>query len=76
MSIVDNFIITRFTYNTVCFYGPKDSVIMRLTCILLCYCFQTFEQFEMDGCDNCDEWLHMKNNTDAVYDCTSSNFDG
>ena len=23
MSIVNNLIITRFTYNTVCFYGPQ-----------------------------------------------------
>jgi hypothetical protein len=38
--------------------------------------FQTFDQFEYDGCDNCDEFLRMKNNRDNVYDCTSSNFDG
>jgi transcription elongation factor SPT4 len=38
--------------------------------------FQTFEQFENDGCDNCDEFLNLKNNRDNVYDCTSSNFDG
>ena len=37
---------------------------------------QTFDQFEYDGCENCDEYLHMKNNRDAVYVCTSSNFDG
>lgn len=37
---------------------------------------QTFEQFEYDGCDNCEEFLRMKNNRDNVYDCTSSNFDG
>ena len=30
----------------------------------------------MDGCDNCEEYLRMKNNRDAVYDCTSSSFDG
>ena len=37
---------------------------------------QTIEQFEFDGCDNCEEYLHMKGNRDVVYDCTSSNFDG
>ncbi|KAJ8313113.1 hypothetical protein KUTeg_010486 [Tegillarca granosa] len=37
---------------------------------------KTFEQFEFDGCDNCEEYLHLKNNRDGVYDCTSSNFDG
>ena len=32
MYIVSKLIITRFTYNMVCFHGPKDSVIMSLTC--------------------------------------------
>ncbi|XP_076032790.1 transcription elongation factor subunit spt4 isoform X2 [Oratosquilla oratoria] len=32
--------------------------------------------FEMDGCENCDKFLHMKHNRDNVYDCTSANFDG
>lgn len=38
--------------------------------------FQTFEQFEYDGCDNCEEVLPIKGNKDNVYDCTSNNFDG
>ncbi|KAL5287555.1 SUPT4H1 family protein [Megaselia abdita] len=38
--------------------------------------FQTFEQFENDGCDNCESFLRMKNNKDNVYDHTSNNFDG
>lgn len=37
---------------------------------------KSFEQFEFDGCDNCDEYLGIKNNREMVYDCTSSNFDG
>ena len=37
---------------------------------------KTFDQFDFDGCDNCDEFLRMKNNKDNIYDCTSSNFDG
>lgn len=37
---------------------------------------QTFDQFEYEGCDNCDEFLRMKNNRDNIYDCTSTNFDG
>ena len=39
-------------------------------------CVQTFEQFEYDGCENCEEFLRMKSNKDNIYDCTSSNFDG
>ncbi|KAI5705792.1 hypothetical protein M8J76_007961 [Diaphorina citri] len=41
-----------------------------------CSQIKTFDQFEFDGCDNCDEFLHMKNSRDNVYNCTSSNFDG
>lgn len=37
---------------------------------------QSQEQFELDGCDNCEELLGMKNNREMVFDCTSSNFDG
>ena len=43
---------------------------------MITYLFQTLDQFAFDGCDNCEEYLHMKNNRDAVYECTSSNFDG
>jgi hypothetical protein len=40
------------------------------------YKLQATDQFEKDGCENCDDFLHMKGNRDAVYDCTSTNFDG
>jgi len=53
---------------------PKD--LRNLRACLLCSLVKTFEQFEFDGCENCDEYLHMKNNSDAVYECTSNNFDG
>ncbi|XP_074016799.1 transcription elongation factor SPT4 isoform X1 [Numenius arquata] len=36
----------------------------------------TIDQFEYDGCDNCDAYLQMKGNREMVYDCTSSSFDG
>lgn len=38
--------------------------------------FQTVEQFEFDGCDNCESFLRMKKNKDRVMDVTSNNFDG
>ena len=44
--------------------------------LILLFLCQTFDQFEFDGCENCDEFLRMKNNKDNVFDCTSSNFDG
>jgi len=53
---------------------PKD--LRNLRACLLCSLVKTIEQFEFDGCDNCEEYLHMKGNRDVVYDCTSSNFDG
>jgi len=37
---------------------------------------QTIDQFEYDGCDNCEEFLAMRGNKEKVYDCTSSSFDG
>lgn len=40
------------------------------------FSFQTIDQFEYDGCDNCDAYLQMKGNREMVYDCTSSSFDG
>ena len=30
----------------------------------------------MEGCDNCDEYLHMKGNRDVAQEVTSANFDG
>ncbi|XP_074642349.1 transcription elongation factor SPT4-like [Tubulanus polymorphus] len=53
---------------------PKD--LRNLRGCLLCSLVKTFEQFEFDGCDNCEEYLRMKSNRDAVYECTSNNFDG
>jgi len=44
--------------------------------VFVVMCCQTLDQFEYDGCENCDDVLHMKNNRDAVYECTSSSFDG
>ncbi|XP_017780594.1 PREDICTED: transcription elongation factor SPT4-A-like [Nicrophorus vespilloides] len=47
-----------------------------LRACLVCSLIKTLEQFERDGCENCDLFLRMKDNRDNVYDCTSSNFDG
>ncbi|UYV79036.1 SUPT4H1 [Cordylochernes scorpioides] len=53
---------------------PKD--LRNLRACLLCSMIKTLEQFEYDGCDNCEEHLGMKGNRDMVYECTSANFDG
>ncbi|XP_055374563.1 transcription elongation factor SPT4 [Condylostylus longicornis] len=53
---------------------PKD--LRGLRACLVCSLVKTFDQFEYDGCENCEEFLRMKNNKDNVYDHTSNNFDG
>ncbi|XP_071519454.1 transcription elongation factor SPT4-A [Panulirus ornatus] len=53
---------------------PKD--LRNLRACLVCSLVKTLDMFESDGCDNCDEFLRMKQNRDQVFDCTSSNFDG
>lgn len=53
---------------------PKD--LRGLRACLSCALVKTFDQFDNDGCDNCEEFLRMKNNRDIIYDCTSNNFDG
>ncbi|CAL4073754.1 unnamed protein product [Meganyctiphanes norvegica] len=53
---------------------PKD--LRGLRACLVCSLVKTMDMFEMDGCDNCDEFLRMKNNRDNVVDCTSTNHDG
>eukprot|EP00057_Strongylocentrotus_purpuratus_P028194 XP_011682668.1 PREDICTED: transcription elongation factor SPT4-A [Strongylocentrotus purpuratus] len=47
-----------------------------LRACLVCSLIKTADQFEVDGCDNCAEFLQMKNNRDMVFDCTSPTFDG
>jgi len=53
---------------------PKE--LRRLRACLLCSLVKTVDQFQQDGCDNCDKFLQMKNNSDRVDECTSQNFDG
>ncbi|XP_075251387.1 transcription elongation factor SPT4-A-like [Convolutriloba macropyga] len=50
--------------------------IRKLRACLLCSLIKSEDQFEMDGCDNCDEFLHMRNNIENVHDFTSSSFEG
>ena len=53
---------------------PKD--LRQLRACLVCSLVKTLDQFESDGCDNCETVLHLKRNRDNVYDCTSANFEG
>ncbi|KJH52558.1 transcription initiation protein Spt4 [Dictyocaulus viviparus] len=67
---VSAFLIDHMSVDTV----PRD--LRNLRACLLCSLVKSLEQFEMDGCENCDRVLHMKGDTDKVYECTSTNFDG
>ena len=49
--------------------------LKQMRACLVCSLIKTFEQFESDGCDNCETVLHLKRNRDNVYDCTSTNFE-
>lgn len=53
---------------------PKD--LRSLRACLVCSLIKTFDQFEVDGCDNCDEFLRLKNSKEHIMEYTSSNFDG
>ena len=53
---------------------PKD--LRQLRACLVCSLIKSFDQFERDGCDNCESVLTLRRNRDNVYDCTSANFEG
>ncbi|KAI8895496.1 Spt4/RpoE2 zinc finger-domain-containing protein [Globomyces pollinis-pini] len=55
---------------------PSDRDKRKLRACMLCSLVKSQTQFIRDGCDNCDEVLSMKNDTDRVLDCTSGNFEG
>jgi len=40
------------------------------------YIYKTQNQFRKDGCDNCDDVLHLKGRSTRVLECTSPNFSG
>jgi transcription elongation factor SPT4 len=56
--------------------APIPSTLRDLRACKICCLIKTYDQFIRGGCDNCDYFLHMKNNADKVFDCTSANFDG
>ena len=53
---------------------PKE--LRHLRACLLCSMVKTLEQFQRDGCDNCERFLHLKADHEQTLSCTSSNFDG
>ncbi len=53
---------------------PHD--LRNLRACLVCSLIKSVTMFERDGCDNCEDIMPMKGNSDRVYECTSSNFEG
>ena len=52
------------------------STLRGLRACLNCSMIKTGDQFEMDGCPNCEMSLGIKGNRDQMYSCTSTVFDG
>lgn len=50
--------------------------LRQLRACLLCGLVKTLNQFQMDGCDNCEDYLKMQGDREKIYDCSSANFDG
>uniref|UniRef100_A0A7E4V497 Transcription elongation factor SPT4 n=1 Tax=Panagrellus redivivus TaxID=6233 RepID=A0A7E4V497_PANRE len=53
---------------------PTD--LRQLRACLVCSLVKTFDQFVKDGCDNCEDFLAMRNDSERVSEATSSNFNG
>uniref|UniRef100_A0A915C3X2 Spt4/RpoE2 zinc finger domain-containing protein n=1 Tax=Parascaris univalens TaxID=6257 RepID=A0A915C3X2_PARUN len=47
---------------------PRD--LRNLRACLLCSMIKTLDQFEQDGCDNCERFLGMKGDEEKVSECT------
>lgn len=53
---------------------PRD--FHNLRACLLCHLIKHADQFEKSGCENCEEYLGMRQNRDMVMSCTTANFSG
>lgn len=43
---------------------------------MVCAIVRTEQQFKQNGCPNCEAFLELANNSDAIQECTSQVFDG
>uniref|UniRef100_A0AC35GM12 Transcription elongation factor SPT4 n=1 Tax=Panagrolaimus sp. PS1159 TaxID=55785 RepID=A0AC35GM12_9BILA len=50
--------------------------LRQLRACLVCSLIKTFEQFVRDGCDNCEPFLQMRNDSERVQEATSNSFNG
>ncbi|KAK4472692.1 hypothetical protein MN116_003921 [Schistosoma mekongi] len=52
------------------------SELRQLRACLLCGLVKTLNQFQLNGCENCEDFLKMQGDREKVYECSSANFDG
>ncbi|KAI8922215.1 transcription elongation factor SPT4 [Powellomyces hirtus] len=55
---------------------PSDRDRRRLRACLLCGLIKSQVQFRAEGCENCEELLHMRDSQKRVATCTSGVFEG
>jgi len=48
----------------------------QLRACLICSMVKSLDQFDRDGCDNCERFLKYRGNRDLVVECTSASFEG
>ncbi|KAJ1977654.1 transcription elongation factor spt4 [Dimargaris cristalligena] len=53
---------------------PQEKKNMRAC--LLCSLIKNQSQFVKNGCENCEDILRLRGNTERVLECTSANFNG
>ncbi|KAF2250478.1 transcription elongation factor spt4 [Trematosphaeria pertusa] len=56
-------------------YIPSSQQRHMRAC-MVCSIVRTFQQFNSSGCPNCESFLELANNHEAIQDCTSQVFDG
>ena len=47
-----------------------------LRACMVCSYVQSGNQFQREGCPNCEEFLEMRGSSDTIQDCTSAVFEG
>lgn len=53
---------------------PKD--FHNLRACMLCHLIKHADQFERNGCDNCEEYLGLRHHRDMIQSCTTPTFSG
>lgn len=53
---------------------PRD--FHNLRACLLCHLIKNADQFEKNGCDNCEPQLGLRGHREMIASCTTTNFSG